>query len=311
MADAFASMTPAPCGRLRIHAAVTVTVLAALCALPSRSWCQTERTSVDTRFGVVEALAVPGAGAGAGAGPDRSDLRLRGMPLGQVDGDAGLVKLSVHDDADYVLVDALLPDPQCRHRFTVLQIGPGDEAMVSQPFGDCLAGFGARQAGGKLIVQLAQEGGAQPQRDPVVHEFVWMRDRMKELTNVLTRCEAAQVTAASRWTPVAPGQAGRVITGSGRAWFHTGPLDACRLPSLFVIPGDRLTVLHLYGDFADVAYRNPRTGREASGWIKLDRLSAIAGAAAAPAASAAPAAGAEGADPAVDPGSPPVMPERR
>jgi hypothetical protein len=123
---------------------------------------------------------------------------------------------------------------------------------------------------------------AQPQRDPVVHEFVWMQDRMKELSNVLTRCEAAQATAASRWTPVDAGKAARIVTGPGRAWFHTAPLDECRLPSLFVIPGDVLTVLHVYGDYADVAYRNPRTGREASGWVRIDRLAAGAGTAPAP-----------------------------
>jgi hypothetical protein len=147
----------------------------------------------------------------------------------------------------------------------LLQIGP-DDATMSQSFGDCLTAFGARRAGDKLVIQLASAQGAQ------VHEFVWMQDRMKELTNVLTRCEAAQLTAASRWIPVEPSQAARIITGTGRAWFHTAPLDECKLPALFVIPGDVLTVLHTYGDYADVAYRNPRTGREASGWLKLDRL---------------------------------------
>jgi hypothetical protein len=265
-----------------------------LFAVGPRSWCQVETTNVATRFGPVETRAVPGAE------PGRSDILFRGAPLGQVDGAAGLVKLSVHDDADYVLVDAMLPDPQCRHRFVVLKAGPDDEATMSAPFGDCLAAFGARQAGDRLVIQLAQEGtahdsAAQPLRDPVVHEFVWMQDRMKELTNVLTRCEAAQATAASRWTPVAPAQARRIVTGAGRAWFHTAPLEACRLPTLFVIPGDALTVLHVYGDYADVAYRNPRTGREASGWVRLDRL----------AGAAAPTA-----DPAAVPDAPPANPDQ-
>ncbi|NIA57222.1 hypothetical protein HAV22_26715 [Massilia sp. TW-1] len=268
MASAFASSTPAACGRLFIRCATSL--LVALLMVPTAAWCQAERTSVATRFGPVDVQALPPAGAG----PVRSDIRLRGASLGQVDGDAGLVKLSVHDDADYVLVDAVQPDPQCRHRFTVLQIGPGDEATMSQPFGDCLVGFGARRAAGNLVIQLVQEGAAQPQTDPVVHEFVWMHDRVKELTNVLTRCGAAQATAASRWTPVASEQSARVVTGTGRAWFHTAPLAECKLPALFVIPGDVLTVLHVYGDYADVAYRNPRTGRAATGWLWLDRLSA-------------------------------------
>jgi hypothetical protein len=252
MASAFAARTPAPRGRLFFGAIVAVAVTA------MSPWCAAadEHTNVATRFGPVDVQA----------GPDRSDIRLRGASLGQVDGIAGLVKLSVQDDADYVLVDAAMPDPQCPHRFTLLQIGPGDEATMSQPFGDCLAGFGARRAGDRLVVQLAQEGTEQ------VHEFVWMQDRMKELTNVLTRCEAAQLTAASRWIPVESAQSARVITGTGRAWFHTAPLDECKLPALFVIPGDVLTVLHTYGGYADVTYRNPRTGREASGWLKLDRL---------------------------------------
>jgi hypothetical protein len=254
MATAFAATTPAPRGRLFFRACITTVCMAI------SPWCAAadEHTNVATRFGPVETQAIDGA--------DRSDIRLRGASLGQVDGSASLVKLTVQDDADYVLVDAVRPDPQCRHRFTLLQIGPGDEATMSRPFGDCLAGFGARRAGDRLVVQLAQEGTEQ------VHEFVWMQDRMKELTNVLTRCEAAQLTAASRWIPVESAQSARVITGTGRAWFHTAPLDECKLPQLFVIPGDVLTVLHTYGEYADVTYRNPRTGREASGWIKLDRL---------------------------------------
>lgn len=254
MATAFAATTPAPRGRLFFRACITTVCMAI------SPWCAAadEHTNVATRFGPVETQAIDGA--------DRSDIRFRGTSLGQVDGSASLVKLTVQDDADYVLVDAVRPDPQCRHRFTLLQIGPGDEATMSRPFGDCLAGFGARRAGDRLVVQLAQEGTGQ------VHEFVWMQDRMKELTNVLTRCEAAQLTAASRWIPVESAQSARVITGTGRAWFHTAPLDECKLPQLFVIPGDVLTVLHTYGDYADVAYRNPRTGREASGWIRLDRL---------------------------------------
>ena len=249
---AFPTMTPAPRGRLSLGAVITAVGM----AISPWSAAADEHTTVATRFGPVETQP----------GPDRSDIRFRGASLGQVDGNASLVKLTVQDDADYVLVDAVQPDPQCRHRFTLLQIGPGDEATMSQPFGACLAGFGARRAGEKLVVQLAQEGTGQ------VHEFVWMQDRMKELTNVLTRCEAAQLTAASRWIPVESAQAGRVITGTGRAWFHTAPLDECKLPQLFVIPGDALTVLHTYAEYADVAYRNPRTGREASGWIRLDRL---------------------------------------
>jgi hypothetical protein len=258
MANAFATMTPAPRGRLFLRA----WVVAAVAAIAP--WCAAadEHTNVATRFGPVATQASPAADAG----PARSEVLFRGASLGQVDGSASLVKLTVQDDADYVLVDAVRPDPQCRHRFTLLQIGPGDEATMSRPFGDCLAGFGARRAGDRLVVQLAQEGTEQ------VHEFVWMQDRMKELTNVLTRCEAAELTAASRWIPVESAQSARVITGTGRAWFHTAPLDECKLPQLFVIPGDVLTVLHTYGDYADVAYRNPRTGREASGWIRLDRL---------------------------------------
>lgn len=264
MAPAFASTTPAARGRLFIRAA------GALCAALALPWCHAaaDRTNVATRFGPVETHTVPDAGA------DRSDVRFRGAPLGQVDGDASLFKLSVQDDSDYVLADAFLPGLHCHHRFTLLQVGPGDEATMSHPFGDCMTLFGARRAGGKLVIQLAQDGVALPQSDPVVHEFVWTQDRLKELTNVLTRCEAVQAAAASDWTPVAPAQAGRIVTGTGRAWFHTAPVDECRTASLFVIPGDVLTVLHVYRDYADVTYRNPRTGREASGWVRLDRLAA-------------------------------------
>jgi hypothetical protein len=118
--------------------AFVLPVLVAALVASTQSWCAAadEHTNVATRFGPVETQ--PGA--------DRSDIRFRGASLGQVDGNASLVKLTVRDDADYVLVAAALPDPQCRHRFTLPRIGPGDDAAMSQPFGDCLAGFGARRA---------------------------------------------------------------------------------------------------------------------------------------------------------------------
>lgn len=296
-------------GRVQASAVAVAGLLATLCAPPAPAWAQAESASVETRFGPVATQAVPAPANSAG--PGRSDILFRGVSLGQVEGHAGLVKLSVRDEADYVLVDAALPDPQCRHRFVVVQVGPGDAATMSQPFGDCLAGFGARSAGGRLVVQLAQDGPAQPQRDPVVHEFVWMQDRVKELTNVLTRCDAAQLTAASRWTPAAANQSVRSVTGAGRLHFHTAPLDECRLPDLFVIPGDVLTVLHTYADFADVAYRNPRSGREASGWVRVDRLSGTAQAGVAAPGTAVPdarpaPAGTGTADPADD-AVPPVV----
>jgi len=107
-------------------------------AVATHPWCAAadEHTNVATRFGPVETQ--PGA--------DRSGIRFRGASLGQVDGNASLVKLTVRDDADCVLVAAALPDPQCRHHFTLPRIGPGGEAAMSQPFGDCLTGFGARRA---------------------------------------------------------------------------------------------------------------------------------------------------------------------
>lgn len=112
-------MTPAPRGRLFFRAAVITLVIA------THPWCAAAdaHTNVATRFGPVETQS----------GPERSDIRFRGASLGQVDGNASLVKLTVQAAADYVLVDAVSPDPQCRHRFTLLQIGPGAEATMRTP----------------------------------------------------------------------------------------------------------------------------------------------------------------------------------
>jgi hypothetical protein len=186
-------------------------------------------TTVATRYGPVSVLP---------ASEERSALLFKGQPVGRMKGDASLRKLAIHSDNDYVLADAESPGLHCRHEFVLMEIGAGRAPAVSAPFGECMTLFGARLQDGKAVVQLADAVRADPAATSV-HEFAFADGRVEALPKVLGACEASALSAASIGVPLTPDEAGKTVGGSGRAYFHTAPLEECRTPKVFLVPGDR------------------------------------------------------------------------
>ena len=67
-------------------------------------------------------------------------------------------------------------------------------------------------------------------------------------------------------------QSGRIITGSGRAYFYSAPNDKCKIKDTFLVPGDLTDAGLEFGDFTYVIYFHPVSGQETSGWLKMDRV---------------------------------------
>lgn len=64
-----------------------------------------------------------------------------------------------------------------------------------------------------------------------------------------------------------------VVVGAGRLQFHSAPRANCRMNGVFVIPRDQLIVYaQTGGGWSSVMYVNPKTGGDASGWVRSSRL---------------------------------------
>jgi hypothetical protein len=65
----------------------------------------------------------------------------------------------------------------------------------------------------------------------------------------------------------------QVVIGAGRLQFYSAPNFHCAQEGVFIVPKDRLIAYAQTNDgWASVIYSNPRTGAEASGWVRSSRL---------------------------------------
>ena len=67
-------------------------------------------------------------------------------------------------------------------------------------------------------------------------------------------------------------RARRQVLGSGRLQFYSAPDESCPLRGVFILPGEPVVALLQASRFTAVHYVNPRTGGQASGWVRSDRL---------------------------------------
>jgi len=221
-----------------------------------------EQSAVATRYGVVSVIP---------ASEERSALLFKSKPIARTNGDASLHKLAIRAEREYVLADAMLPGLHCRHEFVLVEIGAEGAPAVSPPFGRCMTLFGARLSEGKAVVQL-EEAAAEAQGIGRVREFVFSGGRIDELPGVLDNCEASARAAGSSAVALTADVADKTVAGSGRAYFHSAPLEACRTPKVFLVPGDRVRAVRETDAFVEVEYRHPKSGQVSRGWLRRDRL---------------------------------------
>jgi hypothetical protein len=240
-------------------------ILAVFMMFPCAGARADDQIAVATRYGVLKVIP---------ASEERSALLFNNKPIARMNGDASLHKLAIRAGRDYVLADATVPGLNCRHEFVLLEIGAGGtEAapVVSAPFGQCMTLFGARLQDGKAVVQL-EEAVAEAKGSTRVHEFVFAGGRLEELPGVLDYCEASARAAGSIAVALTPDVANKTVAGTGRAYFHSAPLEACRTPKLFLVPGDRVRADRETDAFVEIEYRHPKSGQVSRGWLRRDRL---------------------------------------
>jgi len=87
-------------------------------------------------------------------------------------------------------------------------------------------------------------------------------------------CIQLALVALQKGKPVPADQSGQEVTGSGRLQFHAAPDANCRMQGVFILPGEPVEADRELAGFTAVWYRNPRTGGEATGWVRSSRLAA-------------------------------------
>lgn len=61
------------------------------------------------------------------------------------------------------------------------------------------------------------------------------------------------------------------VIGKGRAYFYLGPHEACENRTLFIIPGDTITVYEKFNEFYTFMYV-AKDGSTYDGWIRADHV---------------------------------------
>ena len=87
-------------------------------------------------------------------------------------------------------------------------------------------------------------------------------------------CIQLAMSALQKGKPVPAANSGQQVIGSGRLQFHAAPDANCRMQGVFILPGEPVEADRELAGYTAVWYRNPRTGGEASGWVRSSRLTA-------------------------------------
>ncbi len=62
------------------------------------------------------------------------------------------------------------------------------------------------------------------------------------------------------------------VAGNGRLPFHSAPDPSCKMPGVFVIPGQTVIAYSSYKDYTSVMYINQKTNDSVTGWVLSPRL---------------------------------------
>ena len=85
-------------------------------------------------------------------------------------------------------------------------------------------------------------------------------------------CEQLESEAPLRGAHIMGYQSGHTAVGKGRVQFYSGPTEKCKMPGVFILPGQTVNGYIRYRGFTSVMYLNPKTGEDTTGWVRSTRL---------------------------------------
>jgi hypothetical protein len=87
-------------------------------------------------------------------------------------------------------------------------------------------------------------------------------------------CESIEAAALKSAARIAGHASGYTVVGKGRLQFLSAPDIGCKLPGVFIAPGERVDAYLVSSGYVLVMYLNTKTHSEANGWVQQSRLEA-------------------------------------
>lgn len=92
-------------------------------------------------------------------------------------------------------------------------------------------------------------------------------------TKVLAgECERLDKDAQIAGTHIPAHSSGKTVIGKGRLQFYSAPNPSCKMPGIFILPGEDIDAYIEHQKFMSILYINPKTSKEAMGWFISERL---------------------------------------
>jgi len=109
----------------------------------------------------------------------------------------------------------------------------------------------------------------------ISHVLVCLTTLSASLPGVaVVNCRQADAAADLSGVRIPGHASGRQAIGSGRLQFYSAPAAACKMPGIFILPGETVQAYIEYAGYTSVMYLNAKTGSEAIGWVESLRLRA-------------------------------------
>jgi len=85
-------------------------------------------------------------------------------------------------------------------------------------------------------------------------------------------CEHLNNNAQTAGTHIPAYSSGKTVIGKGRLQFYSAPNLDCKLPGIFILPGENVDAYIEHQNFMSILYINPQTSEETMGWVISEKL---------------------------------------
>lgn len=217
---------------------------------------------IETRYGKVDAINQS----------EKVSIHYQDKVILKAEADgASLFRITSDAGNEYVIVNFSHGGLNCHGFFQLIEISSSGTVKISQEFGECYELGGAGFIEANPVVHLKQAVDGSPVE---MASFLWKGNTVNKIFESTDSCRSLGFSATTVSMNV-KADMGRQVAGVGRLQFYSAPSDTCAISGVFVLPGERLTSLLKLEDFIYVRYTNPKTAKQAEGWVHADRLSPV------------------------------------
>lgn len=215
---------------------------------------------LETRYGKIDAVNSPA----------KVSISYRDKIILTTEADGASLSRITSDTAnEYVIVNFSHGGLNCRGFFQLIELSPSGIVKISQEFGECHELGGAGFVSANPVVHLRQAIDGKPVE---MISFLWRDGAINKIFESTDSCRSLGFSATTVSRKLNPNME-KQVGGAGRLQFYSAPSETCAKNGVFILPGERLTSSLKFEDFVYVTYINPKTAKQAEGWVHADRLS--------------------------------------